>query len=95
MYLRQTTRIVNDIPVTTPLSKSRLYGIAKEKYVAQTENYDNSYVTEFDSTVLKHATENLYALEMTDTNGLPDIFLNDLEDVLPDGWMEEVIEEGE
>lgn len=91
MYLRQTTRTIDSVLVITPLSKARLYGIAKEKYVAQTVSYDNSYVTEFDSTVLKHATEDLYYLEMHDTNGLPDVFILDLEDVLPDGWIVEPI----
>lgn len=69
------------------LSKARLYGIAKEKYVAQVESYDNSYVTEFDSTVIKHPTNDEYALQMDNTNGLPEVFLVDLEESLPDGWI--------
>lgn len=39
------------------LGKARLYGIAKEKYVAQVPSYDNAYITEFDSRVIKHPTE--------------------------------------
>lgn len=72
-----------------PLAKARLYGIAKEKYVAQVPAYDNSYVTEFDEEVIKHPTEELYALKMQDTNGLPEVFLLSLEEYLPEGWIVE------
>lgn len=72
-----------------PLPKARLYGISKEKYVAQTPSYDNTYVTEFDSTVIKHATEDLYALEMGSYEGLPIVFIDDLEETLPEDWITE------
>ena len=78
MYLRQHNGL--------QLSKARLYGIAKEKYVAQAPLYDNTYVTEFDSTVIKHATLDEYALKMDNTDGLPEVFIGDVEEVLPRGW---------
>ena len=81
MYLRQHNG--------QALSKARLYGIAKEKYVAQTTAYDNTYVTEFDSEVIKHPTLDEYALQMENTNGLPEVFINSLEESLPEGWVTE------
>jgi hypothetical protein len=73
------------------LSKARLYGIAKEKYVAQKEDeYNETFTTEFDSTVIKHPTLDEYALSMAHTGGLPEVFLVDVEEELPEGWIVEV-----
>ena len=95
-YLRQTKRTINNIETITPLSKARLYGIAKEKYVAQVESYGSTYVTEFDSIIIKHPTLDEYCLCMESLNRLPDVFLQDLESELTADWFDKVeIVEGE
>jgi hypothetical protein len=64
------------------LTRARAYGIAKEKYVAQCMEYDANYVTQFgagDSVIAQ--TDGDFALQMEDTNGLPEVFLDRLVDM--------------
>ena len=54
-------------------TKSRLLGIAHEKYTSKIDNYNNAYVTRYDSNILEK--DGQFALEMDNLTGLPENFL--------------------
>jgi len=100
-YLRKYTEITKQdgsyIEVEKEVTKSTALGVMLKKYVYNTPSFDvNSYVSRYDSNLIQHPVTGKYAIEMSDTTGLGDIFLAGIENresLESDGWFEVV--EGE
>jgi hypothetical protein len=75
--------------------KARLLGIAHEEYVENCEalgnDYDTNNITKYNYSLIMHPISKDYALTITDTTHLPEVFLTRLTDQATmdaDGWFD-------